>query len=128
MQTRRKHRPIPGAGGWTIVPLFLALFLSSAALLRAQSADPLHQLSNSVTMGVVSAVARQLDPDSAMVFIQTDASINPGNSGGPLVNIEGELVGINTSMISQSGGNEGLGFAIPSAVVGFAYPQLRKYG
>ena len=85
-------------------------------------------LQNSVTMGLVSAVARQPDPDSPMIFIQTDASINPGNSGGPLVDVNGELVGINTYILSQSGGNEGLGFAIPSAVVGFAYPQLRKYG
>ncbi len=85
-------------------------------------------LRNSVTMGVVSAVARQLDPDSFLVFIQTDASINPGNSGGPLVNVNGELVGINTMILSQSGGNEGLGFAIPSGVVSVAYPQLRKFG
>jgi serine protease Do len=85
-------------------------------------------LRNSVSMGVVSAVARQLDPDSPLVFIQTDAAINPGNSGGPLVNVKGELVGINTFILSQSGGNEALGFAIPSAIVSFAYPQLRQYG
>jgi serine protease Do len=85
-------------------------------------------LRNTVSMGVVSAVARQLDPDSPLVFIQTDAPVNPGNSGGPLVNVSGELVGINTFIFSQSGGNEGLGFAIPSAVVRYAYSQLRKYG
>jgi len=85
-------------------------------------------LQNSVTMGVVSSVARQTDPDSPLVFIQTDAPINPGNSGGPLVNVDGELVGLNTFILTQSGGNEGLGFAIPSATVGFAYPQLRRYG
>lgn len=85
-------------------------------------------LQNTVTMGVVSAVARQPDPDSPLVYVQTDAPINPGNSGGPLVNVEGELVGVNTFILSQSGGNEGLGFAIPSVVVSFAYPQLRKYG
>lgn len=85
-------------------------------------------LHNSVTMGVVSSVARQLDPDSPFVYIQTDAPINPGNSGGPLVNADGELVGINTFILTQSGGNEGLGFAIPSAMVAFAYPQLKKYG
>ena len=78
-------------------------------------------------MGVVSAIARQLDPNSPLVFIQTDAAINPGNSGGPLVNVQGELVGINTFLLSQSGGNEALGFAIPSAIVSFAYPQLRQY-
>jgi serine protease Do len=85
-------------------------------------------LRNSVSMGVVSAVARQLDPDSPLVFIQTDAAINPGNSGGPLVDAKGELAGINTFIFSQSGGSESLGFAIPSAIVAFAYPQLRKYG
>ena len=85
-------------------------------------------LRDSVSMGVVSTAARQLDPDSPLVYIQTDAAINPGNSGGPLVNVEGELVGINTFILSHSGGNQGLGFAIPSAVVAAAYPQLRKYG
>jgi serine protease Do len=79
-------------------------------------------------MGVVSTPARQLDPDSPMVFVQSDAPTNPGNSGGPLVNVDGELVGINTFIMSEGGGNEGLGFAIPSAVVAYAYPQLRKYG
>jgi serine protease Do len=85
-------------------------------------------LRNTVTLGVVSSVARQIDPDSPMVYIQTDAPINPGNSGGPLVNVDGEVVGINTFILSQSGGNEGLGFAIPSSVVGIAYQQLRKFG
>ena len=85
-------------------------------------------LRNSVTMGVVSAAARQTDPDSPMVYIQTDAAINPGNSGGPLVNVNGEVVGVNTFILSQSGGNEGLGFAIPSGVVGVAYRELRKFG
>ena len=85
-------------------------------------------LSNSVTMGVVSAVARQTDPDSPALYIQTDAPINPGNSGGPLVNADGELVGLNTFILSESGGSQGLGFAIPSAVIATAYPTLRKYG
>ena len=85
-------------------------------------------LRNTVTLGVVSSVARQTDPDSPMVYIQTDAPINPGNSGGPLVNVDGEVIGINTFILSQSGGNEGLGFAIPSSVVGVAYQQLRKFG
>lgn len=85
-------------------------------------------LRNSVTMGVISAVARQTNPDSPLVYIQTDAPINPGNSGGPLVNVNGEVVGVNTFILSQSGGNEGLGFAIPSAIVNLAYRQLRKYG
>ena len=85
-------------------------------------------LQDSVTMGVVSTPARQLDPDSPLVYVQSDAATNPGNSGGPLVNVDGELVGINTFILTQSGGNEGLGFAIPSAIVAYAYPQLRKYG
>ena len=85
-------------------------------------------LRGSVSMGVVSTVARQLDPDSPLVYIQTDASINPGSSGGPLVNVDGEFIGINTFILSQSGGNQGLGFAIPSAVVAAAYPQLRARG
>ncbi len=85
-------------------------------------------LRNTVTMGVVSSLARQLDPDNPMVYIQTDAALNPGNSGGPLVDIEGNLVGINTSILSKSGGSEGLGFAIPAAIVNFDYQNLRKYG
>ncbi len=85
-------------------------------------------LENSVSMGVVSAVARQADPDVPSVYIQTDAPINPGNSGGPLVNTNGELVGINTFILTESGGSQGLGFAIPSSVVEFVYHELRKYG
>lgn len=85
-------------------------------------------LRNTVTMGVVSAVARQTDLDSPLIYIQTDAAINPGNSGGPLVNVNGKVVGVNTFILSQSGGNEGLGFAIPSNVINVAFQQLRKYG
>jgi serine protease Do len=85
-------------------------------------------LRNSLTHGLVSAVARQIDPDSPLIYVQTDAPINPGNSGGPLVNIRGEVVGVNTFIFSQSGGNEGLGFAIPSATVRTVYRQLRQYG
>jgi serine protease Do len=85
-------------------------------------------LRNTVTLGIVSSVARQTDPDSPMVYIQTDAPINPGNSGGPLVNVDGAVVGVNTFILSQSGGNEGIGFAIPSSVVAVAYQQLRKFG
>jgi serine protease Do len=85
-------------------------------------------LRNSVTMGVVSSVARQIDPDSPNIYIQTDAPVNPGNSGGPLVNVDGELVGLNTFILTESGGSQGLGFAIPSAIVASAYPQLRDYG
>jgi serine protease Do len=85
-------------------------------------------LPNSVSMGIVSATARQLDPDSPLFFTQTDAPINPGNSGGPLVNVSGEVVGVNTFILSNSGGNEGLGFAIPSSIVNVSYRQIRKYG
>ncbi|HEY6763984.1 MAG TPA: trypsin-like peptidase domain-containing protein [Candidatus Sulfotelmatobacter sp.] len=85
-------------------------------------------LQNSVTMGVISAVARQPDASKPMTYIQTDAPINPGNSGGPLVDMNGAVVGINTFILSQGGGSEGLGFAIPSRVVEFVYRSLRKYG
>ncbi len=85
-------------------------------------------LRDSVTMGVVSSVARQPDPDEPMVYIQTDAPMNPGNSGGPLVDVDGNVVGINTLMLSAGGGSEGLGFAIPAAIVNFDYQNLRKYG
>jgi len=85
-------------------------------------------LENSVTMGVVSAVARQADPGVAAVYIQTDAPINPGSSGGPLIDTNGQLVGINTFILTESGGSQGLGFAIPSSVVEFVYHELRKYG
>jgi serine protease Do len=85
-------------------------------------------LRNTMTHGMVSAVARQIDPDSPLIYVQTDAPINPGNSGGPLVNIRGEVVGVNTFILSQSGGNEGLGFAIPSATVRTAFHQLKEYG
>ena len=85
-------------------------------------------LRNTLTHGLVSAVARQTNPDSPLIYIQTDAPINPGNSGGPLVNIRGEVVGVNTFILSQSGGNEGLGFAIPSATARTVYRQLREHG
>ncbi len=85
-------------------------------------------LENTVTMGVVSSVLRQLNPDTATVYIQTDAAINPGNSGGPLVDIDGKVVGINSSIYSESGGNEGIGFAIPSLIVSHVYNEIRAYG
>ena len=83
---------------------------------------------NSVTMGVVSAVARQPDVDNPLVYVQTDAPINHGKSGGPLVDVDGHIVGINTFILSDTGGSQGLGFAIPSALVAMAYPKLRRYG
>jgi serine protease Do len=85
-------------------------------------------LSSSVTMGVVSAVARQLAPEDPMIYIQTDAPINPGNSGGALVDADGHLVGINTLILSQSGGSEGIGFAAPSNIVRNIVGQIIKFG
>jgi serine protease Do len=85
-------------------------------------------LQNSLSHGVVSATFRQLDPESPMVYIQTDAPINPGNSGGPLLDIEGRVAGINTMIFSQSGGNEGIGFAIPANLAKDVYQRLRKDG
>jgi len=85
-------------------------------------------LQNSVTMGVVSALARQADPNKPLTYIQTDAPINPGNSGGPLVDMNGSVIGINTFILSEGGGSEGLGFAIPARVVEFVYQSLRKHG
>ncbi len=109
-----------------------ALSLADSDLLRQGQlvlafGNPLG-LENSVTLGVVSSVGRQIHPDDPMAYIQTDASINPGNSGGPLLDAAGNVVGINTFIFSQSGGNEGIGFAIPSNVVKNVYEQIREEG
>jgi serine protease Do len=85
-------------------------------------------LASTMTMGVVGSAARQIDLDAPFLFVQTDAPINPGNSGGPLVNADGEVVGINTFIFSASGGSDGLGFAVPAHVVRFVYDGLRKHG
>lgn len=85
-------------------------------------------LDNSVTMGIVSSVERQIRPDDPMVYIQTDAAINPGNSGGPLVDANGSVVGINTFIVSRTGANEGVGFAVPSNVARGVYEQIREHG
>jgi serine protease Do len=85
-------------------------------------------LANSVTMGVVSSSARQIKPEDPMIYIQTDAPINPGNSGGPLLDADGRVVGINTFILTQSGGSEGIGFAIPSNIVRSVVDQIRKDG
>lgn len=85
-------------------------------------------LENSVSLGIVSSVGRQIKPDDPMVYIQTDASINPGNSGGPLTDVDGNVVGINTFILTQSGGSEGIGFAIPGNVVKNVYEQIRRDG
>ena len=85
-------------------------------------------LQNSMSFGIISALRRYLKAEDPMYFIQTDASINPGNSGGPLLDLEGRVVGINTMIITQSGGSEGIGFAIPAQVVGKIYRELREHG
>ena len=85
-------------------------------------------LDHTVTSGIVSAKGRQIGAGPYDNFIQTDASINPGNSGGPLINLRGEVVGINTAIFSQSGGNIGIGFAIPTNSIKEVLPQLRDKG
>jgi serine protease Do len=85
-------------------------------------------LRNSVSMGVVSATRRAISDENPVLYIQTDASVNPGNSGGALVDSDGSLVGLNTFIVSRSGGNEGIGFAIPSNVVRSVYEQLKRKG
>jgi serine protease Do len=85
-------------------------------------------LESSVSMGVVSGTARQFGPENPMIYVQTDASINPGNSGGPLVDVNGHVVGINTFILSRSGGSEGVGFAAPSNIVRAVYEQIRATG
>ena len=85
-------------------------------------------LDHTVTTGIVSAKGRHIGSGPYEDFIQTDASINPGNSGGPLLNLRGEVVGINTAIFSQSGGNIGIGFAIPTNLVKELVPQLKTKG
>ena len=86
-------------------------------------------LGNTVTSGIVSALGRTgISSSGYEDFIQTDASINPGNSGGALVNMQGELVGINSAIISRSGGNVGIGFAVPSEIAQSIMSQLLDFG
>ena len=85
-------------------------------------------LEGSVSTGVVSSISRRLHADEPLAYVQTDAPINPGNSGGPLVDVEGRVIGLNTFILSQSGGSEGLGFAIPSNAVRNIFEQIRKDG
>ncbi len=85
-------------------------------------------LENSVSMGIISSAARQVQPDGPMIYVQTDAPINPGNSGGPLVDSSGAIVGINTFIVSASGSSAGVGFAAPSNIVRTIYEQIRKTG
>jgi serine protease Do/serine protease DegQ len=86
-------------------------------------------LQHTVTSGIISGLSRSgISPDGYEDFIQTDASINPGNSGGALVNLRGELIGINTAILSRSGGNIGIGFAIPVNMAHSVMDQLIRYG
>ncbi len=86
-------------------------------------------LGHTVTSGIISALGRSgINPEGYEDFVQTDASINPGNSGGALVNLGGQLVGINSAILSRSGGNIGIGFAIPSNMMRNVMQQLIKYG
>lgn len=86
-------------------------------------------LGHTVTSGIVSALGRSgINPEGYEDFIQTDASINPGNSGGALVNLGGELVGINSAILSRTGGNIGIGFAIPSNMMKTVMNQLVQFG
>jgi Do/DeqQ family serine protease len=86
-------------------------------------------LQHTVTSGIISGLSRTgINPDSYENFIQTDASINPGNSGGALVNLRGELIGINTAILSRTGGNIGIGFAIPVNMAHRVMDQLVRYG
>src|SRR3982750_4196559 len=88
------------------------------------------QLNQSVTLGIVSATGRRLEGRLATYedFIQTDAAINPGNSGGALGNARGELIGINTAIFSETGGYQGIGFAVPSNLARHVMDELQKYG
>ncbi|MEW6127089.1 MAG: Do family serine endopeptidase [Acidobacteriota bacterium] len=86
-------------------------------------------LEQTMTAGIVSALGRDLGAQAQFTkFIQTDASINPGNSGGPLVNMNGEIIGINSMIFSRSGASEGVGFAIPSSLASKVYSQIVKNG
>jgi serine protease Do len=85
-------------------------------------------LDNSVTSGIVSAKGRHIGAGPYDSFIQTDAPINPGNSGGPLINVRGEVIGINMAIVSQTGGNIGIGFATPINMVKELLPELKTKG
>jgi len=85
-------------------------------------------LRNSLSLGVVSSVAQQIGPDDSLAYIETDAALAPGSSGGPLIDVQGGIVGINVSSVMDGGRQVGLGLAVPSTIVRFAYEQIRRYG
>jgi serine protease Do len=117
---------IDGAHGLTTVPLGNSDDLRVGDWVLAIG-NPFG-LDNTVTAGIVSAIGRKIDQGPYDNFIQTDAAINPGNSGGPLLNTRGEVVGINTAIFSRSGGNIGIGFAIPINLALEIVPQLKAKG
>ena len=86
------------------------------------------QLGQTVSAGIISATGRSFRPDQWTNYLQTDAAINPGNSGGPLVNLAGEVVGINTAIASRNGGYQGIGFSIPSNTAKWVVAQLLDGG
>jgi serine protease Do len=92
--------------------------------------NPFGVLNQTVTLGIVSATGRSLEGRLAQYedFIQTDAAINRGNSGGALINARGELVGINTAIFSETGGNQGVGFAVPSKIAQYVMRELIEHG
>ncbi|HEY7168247.1 MAG TPA: DegQ family serine endoprotease [Candidatus Binatia bacterium] len=85
-------------------------------------------LTNTMTAGIISATGRAIGAGPYDDFIQTDASINPGNSGGPLINLRGEVIGMNSAILSRSGGNSGIGFAIPINLIKTILPELKSKG
>ncbi len=85
-------------------------------------------LGGTVTLGIVSAIQRDINTGPYDAFIQTDAAINRGNSGGPLFNMDGEVIGVNTAIISPTGGSIGIGFALPSNTAARVIAQLREFG
>ena len=85
-------------------------------------------LGSSVTAGIISAKSRDIDSGSYNDFIQTDASINQGNSGGPMFNMNGEVIGMNTSIFSTTGNSMGISFATPSNIIVWIVDHLKKYG
>ena len=115
-----------GANGLPVLPLADSNSIQPGQLVFAVG-NP-EGLNNSVSMGIVSAVARQRGPDESPVYIQTDAALNPGSSGGALVDIRGNLLGMTSFIITEGGGSEGLGFALPSVVIRLICNELRSKG
>src|SRR5258706_8733674 len=108
----------------------IAMETSSANLREGQlvfSVGSPEGLSNTVSLGVISSLARQLDQDGPISYIQTDAALNPGSSGGALVDINGRLIGINAMFVSEGGGSERVGCGSPSRLGDLAYQTVREH-